>query len=173
MISLRLARRDTIHLPARFAWISVVEFGIEGEADDDELLSALLEQPGADDAYPFYDPSRPVRAHDDGVHGPYRLAAVTSDTFLRLDSRAARDRLVRWVEAYEPTVARSPEFTSLAVDAFGEGSAAYALPSFDDMPEIDRDELWSTVLGNETGYEEIVTISPTRDKLTLIVASDD
>jgi hypothetical protein len=173
VISLRFARRDTIHLPSRFAWISVVEFGVEGEGDDDELLASLLAQPGADDAYAFNDPGRPVRADDEGVHGPYRMAAITPKTFLPLDPRAARDRLVKWVEAYDLTVAGSPEFTSLAVDAFSEGSAAYALPSFDDMPEIDRDELWSTILGNETGYEEILTISPTRDKLTLIVASDD
>lgn len=151
-------------LPATFAWIDVVEFSLEGAATDVEVLSALIEHPRYDDTY-----MARWTAERTGTHGRYRLDALHPEVFRPVIVEQARLTLRAWASDGDPEVATSPAFADLLDDVLPPGGIVYSLPP---LPSSAEHEL-AFVVGSATGFHEFVVISPRRDRVSLIVATDD
>jgi hypothetical protein len=149
-------------------WVDGLEYAASEFANDRDLLEALVANPWYQHGYaaPRGDIPDPAGA---GIHGPFRVEAITADIFVRMERDEARRQLDSWLAQNNATPEATNAFRS-AIDALlPVGSRIYALPNLPESAQHD----WSGVVGSDTGFLEYVAISPESKTLNLLVATDD
>lgn len=103
------------------------------------------------------------------IHGPYRLDAITTDSFSAVGSASAEATLRWWAEcnAALPSTARD----ELEHDLYARIRAATAVYQLTGVGEAEWHD-WGYVVGM-SGFNEFVLIDRAADALALVVASDD
>lgn len=163
-VSLAPTAQRELLLPSDWAWIDVVDFSVGGSGGDEQILAALLAHPRYDDGYMTAWTPEPQ-----GLHGRYLLDAVRPETFLAVSVARARLILRAWSSSIDPAVATSPEFDGLLDDILPPAATAYLLPRLPE--EAEHEFAW--IVGENTGFHEFIVISPARDRVSIIVATDD
>ncbi len=149
-------------------WVDLKSFGIRPGASDIGLLTSLLGHGQYHDHYAGQDPNE--QTHH-SLHGPYRLDAITPETFLAVSVDAAHEELRDWVSSWVVEEEDGPQVRAmLAAEVLPTvgGDSIFRLPDIRVTAEHD----WGWVVGI-AGFHEIVTIDRGSQELTLIVASDD
>lgn len=153
-----------IHLPA-YQWVSVKLFMLPDEAIEDHAALNLLLQ------HVRYRDSYASSAFKDSVnlHGPYRLNAITTDSFTLSDSASAEATIHTWAERFTPVpAAADDELQRELYRRIRNASCCYRLVD----PGKDALHAWGDIVG-KTGFNEFVLIDHDRGSLALVVASDD
>ncbi|GAB0105907.1 hypothetical protein JMUB6875_48890 [Nocardia sp. JMUB6875] len=158
----------TIHLdPGTYHWISVKVFRFESaQPNHEQLLSALIAHPRYRDHYATDFAEQGTHA----LHGPYRLDAITADTFTPTTAEAARTLLQDWANTASGSVpVKVQRELDERVFAWLGLGVLYRLPDL--RPGAEHD--WGWVVGAINGFHELVSIDHKNRILTLVVAADD
>lgn len=153
-----------VHLDdGTYAWVSIRRFRVaDVEEDDRALLDALIAHPEYRDDYAGggADPTNEI-------HGPYRLGAITPETFEVSSSDEARRVIQEWADEDEPQSLQTQDRLRQIVYPLLRGTI-YRLPDLRAHAEHE----WGWVVGLR-GFHEFVVIDRGDRTLALVVASDD
>src|SRR5690349_13045888 len=83
-----------------FRWIDCRRFIVDAAGDDRAILAALVADPWYDFSYAEPTPSEPGAR--EGIHGPYRIEAISAETFIEVDRVTVLTQLDEWVHRYGP-----------------------------------------------------------------------
>jgi len=150
---------------ATFQWVNIKLFGLPGpELDDRAVLSLLLADRRYRDSY-----AGTGDEDMETIHGPFRLDAITVDSFAPADAAAEIATLGEWAEQYAPL----PEAAAAQVEkeVYGrlrDATSRYRLVN----PGEDQFHEWGFAVGSH-GFHELVLIDRAAGSVALIVASDD
>jgi hypothetical protein len=146
-----------------FRWICVTQFkNVLGKTmEPSEVLATLLGHP----AYWFgYISPRYIQP---GIHGPYRLDALSVDCFEQVDASTAESILSRWLNQYGPVPADQIEGDLDSIYRLIRGAnICVHLPTLGERAQ--HEVGWIL----HSGFGELVLIGPA-NALTLVVASAD
>ncbi len=78
-------------------WVDLKHFATAPDASDHALLAALLKHDQYYDHYTGEDPSEQTHHV---LHGPYRLEAITRETFEPVSQTAAQQEIMDWVASW-------------------------------------------------------------------------
>lgn len=166
--ALTFVSQEMVHFWEHFTWVNLKYFAIQPTVSDALLLTHLIANTQYQDHYAGQDPAeQPLHL----LHGPYRLNAITPDTFQAVSIQTAGDDLRGWVSSWAGSGEDGPELEaklSAAVIPRVVGDAIYRLPDLRQSAEHE----WGSVVGQD-GFHELVIIDRAAEKLTLLVASDD
>lgn len=160
-LPLPLIGHELVRLDGWTQWVQVTHFAIPDQGDA-ALLRALVQSPGYqhDYASPFDG------GQDAGIHGPWRLSAVRPDLFAPTEPEACDAVLRRWAAGW---YAENPDADLLArVRELLRTGRVYALANPGDEHRHD----YGAVVG-AGGFHEFVVIDAARERLSVVVASDD
>jgi hypothetical protein len=154
-----------INPPVTRQWVSMKIFALPDDVDDRTALALMI-------AHVRYRDSYASAKFEDAktIHGPYRLDAITVDTFTVADpvdvealirTWAAYD--VRWDDADREAMQRE------VYARIQRATVIYQLPDIRGTAQHD----WGGVVGSSTGFHEFVIIDRAAGELALLVASDD
>ena len=134
-------------------------------ASDRELLAALIGSHG------YRGTLVPTGGTDLAVHGPYRAAAITADSFVPVSAADAESWLRTWAEysAALPDPVRA-DVEREVYPRLASATNVFQLPA---LPADARETEWRLGLGNSAGFHEFVAIDRTANALTVVVATDD
>ena len=170
--SVWLTFRDALFLNFRdvgsdYRWIDARRFMVSGPSDDNTILAALISEARYDDGYAA--PIQTEPGPPSGIHGPYRLDAITAASFVATDRSAAIAALDEWAFQFsELPESFREKYRKFIDDLLPSSHRFYRLPNLRATAQHD----WGWVVGT-SGFIEIVAISPSSSALTLLVASDD
>ncbi len=145
-----------------FRWVDLKRFRLRAEPPADELvLRALM---GDDHFADGYSGGGPNPAG--GIHGPYRLARIASDSYEHVDAEAAIDEVDGWARQYGRLPASLAE--ALEEQVYAPIRKATGLFRLKDLGEAAFHDF---VVHGE--FHELVLIDRATNALTLVVAGDD
>lgn len=151
-----------------FRWIEARRFLTRGVAmnnSDDAIISALIRNPWYEDGFDSAESPQPGRR----VHGPYRLEAIGSDSFVPIGRECALNHVQVWANIYGPLPDQfSVRLHDFMNDLLPVGFRVWELP---DMRAVAEHEA-GRIVGDD-GFLEFIAISPDRKNVNLIIASDD
>lgn len=150
-----------------YRWMDVRRFELNERMTQLDALACLISSPWYDHGYD--SPTSPIPDPGRRVHGPYRLEAIRSSSFLSVARGRAVTALIEWAHLG----GQLPASTSVELDRF----IKTALPeNFDcwELPDIraTAEHEWGQAVGVD-GFIEFVALSPTRETSHLVVATDD
>lgn len=138
--------------------------------DDHTVLSALITHPRYD-----HDYATPYNGRPQGVHGPYRLEAITTDGFHRCTAAHTLDVLQAWSReltypywSWNTWLACNEPITAWAWPTLSTATTIYQLS----VPRQDNEHPWGWVVGFG-GFHEFVAVDRTHNRVTLLTATDD
>ncbi len=116
------------------------------ETADRDVLAALINSPG------YRGSSIGTGDKDLTIHGPYRAAAITTDSFVPVSATGAETWLRTWAEYAAPL----PEAARVEVERevyapLQAATSVYQLPS---LPDGAKETEWRLAIGNSTGFHE-------------------
>jgi hypothetical protein len=170
--ALHLTDDTLVHLAdGTYSFCDLLKFEFDGEPSSAELIAAVLVHPRYHDM--FVSPwTRP----QEGVHGPYRLEALTVEGFRACSVAEALQVLHDWMA--DPDV--NPKFMAEMLES-QEIVAAWTSPMI-----LGADQIYRLIVpreGNEhgcgwisgmaSGFHELITIDRRNNVLMVIVATDD
>ncbi len=147
----------------KYQWISIKRFRFDPALSDRELLEALVTHTEYHDDY-----AGNGSVNEEPIHGPYKLALITADTFRPGERETAQALLEHWANKLQPEPPESAAHINDSVLALFDTGEVYELP---DLRATSQHE-WGWVVGL-TGFHEYVVIDRRAAVLALIVASDD
>jgi hypothetical protein len=150
-----------------YTWVDLKHFTIGPDDPDTSLLSVLI----SDDHYrDHYAAPHETQGPPHGLHGPYKLEAITPAVFRAVPTAKVQQELRCWVSSWVDAdrLPAAMEILDARVLGHVQGSSIFRLP---DMRATASHE-WGWVVG-QTGFHEFVAIDRYGGTLTLIVASDD
>ena len=148
-----------------FQWIDVKLFGMSGQDLDDRAVLALLL------AHVRYRDSYAGTGDEDmkTIHGPFRLDAITVDSFVAVDAAAEIAALGAWATQFAPLPeAVAEQVESEVYQRLRDATSRYRLVN----PGKEQFHEWGGVVGS-AGFHELVVIDRSAGSVALIVASDD
>lgn len=170
--ALRLTSDNLVHLAdGTYSFCVLLTFEFDGQPSAAELIDAVLRYPRYHDMFisPWTEPAK-------GVHGPYRLEALTVEGFRPCSVSEALQVLHDWMA--DPDV--NPKFIA-EIRESQEIVAAWTSPLI-----LGADEIYRLIVpreGNEHecgwisgmafGFHELITIDRRDNVLRVIVATDD
>ncbi|MGW8483713.1 hypothetical protein ACWGJP_11280 [Microbacterium sp. NPDC055903] len=149
---------------ADFRWIDAQQYTLRAAAIDQELLAALVTDVRYD--YSYAEPRSERPKPGAGIHGPYRLEAISSESFKPVSRADAVRRLEAWYHGVPEHFAMT--VTRLIDELLPRDWALYELPD----TRSENSHEWGNVIGVD-GFHEFVAISPDRTCINLVVAGDD
>lgn len=151
-----------------FRWMDVQRFTVREPTNVRLMLSAMLSDPMYD--YSYAEPRRPGEALPrKDLHGPYRVDALSEDSFVEVGKEAAQARLRQWANTHGPLPTHLADEFARFIDAHLPGG--HLILELPDMRATSSHD-WGWVIGSD-GFLEFVVIAPDLRSLTLFVASDD
>lgn len=150
---------------ATFQWVNVKLFGLPGpDLDDRAVLSLLLANPRYRDSY-----AGTGDEDMETIHGPFRLDAITVDSFAPVDAAAEIATLGEWAERFAPLPqAVAEQMETEVYRRVRDATSRYRLVN----PGEDQFHEWGFAVGSN-GFHELVAIDRAAGSVALIVASDD
>jgi hypothetical protein len=146
-----------------YQWVDIKLFKLADLRIADQVaLKLLLQHAHYPDSYAGAKATR-------SQHGPYRLDAITTDSFTIVDTASAEATLRTWAEQDAPLdeVARDQVEREL-YPRIRTAACCYRL---NDLGEESKHD-WAEVVGSG-GFHEFVLIDRRAGSLALVVASDD
>lgn len=154
-----------VNPPSTRQWVSVKLFDLPADVDDRAALMAMIAHVRYRDSYGGTGEQDMV-----DIHGPYRLAAVTPETFTVADPVAAETLIRTWAGCYGPWNAADEQAMEHEVyQRIRRVTTIFRLLDLRAVAEHD----WGYVVGSATGFHEYVAVDRAARELALIVASDD
>ena len=161
---LELVDRRTLHLgDGSYHWVKVKTFRLTDPADDASVLQTLIEDPRYGDHYAT-DEAHTTFGLD--IHGPYRRDCVTTDKFLPITRRSAKELVGGYVDRYEIPAETRPILERFVVQPIGESTSLYELPDLGKEAHHD----WGWVLDD---FRELVILQRDSETLRLVVLAGD
>jgi hypothetical protein len=152
---------------ADYRWISGRRFTTGSAPNDLELLAALVANEWYGHSYAEPTPLSPTRGGE--IHGPYRIEAISAQSFVAIERDLALEQIESWAKRYD---GMPEEFLlkvrTLTAELIPADFAVFELPDLRSIAE----HQWGGVVGMN-GFHEYVAISADRNQLNLLVASDD
>lgn len=150
---------------ATFQWVNVKLFALPGQDLDDRAVLALLLANAR-----YRDSYAGTGDEDMGtIHGPFRLDAITVDSFAPADAAAEVATLGEWAQRYAPlSEAVAEQVETEVYRRVRDATSRYRLVN----PGEDQFHEWGFAVGNN-GFHELVVIDRPAGSVALIVASDD
>lgn len=145
-------------------WLKIKVFALPADVDDQTALALLISHVRYRDSYAGTGDKDMV-----DIHGPYRLDAITADSFTVADPAEVQTLIATWAEFYGPW--RQGDRDAMDREVYARIDAATAIYGLPDMRATARHD-WGEVVGGD-GFHEFVAINRTSGELALIVASDD
>lgn len=171
--SIRLVHRESGGVSFRanpggdYRWIAIDTFSVRRHRDDRQLLAALISNPWY--AYTYAEPRQPEPIPSLGIHGPYRLDAISAELFVPKSPHEVNSNIRAWAGKYGDL---PPNLTAeIAAELARLCSPSNRLYELPDIRETAGHE-WGGVIGLD-GFIEIVAIEPEDSTLTLLVCGDD
>lgn len=150
-----------------YRWISIDTFSITRDGNDRQLLAALIANPWY--AFTYAEPRQSDPTPSLGIHGPYRLEAISAGLFIPKSQADVDSSIRRWAGKYGDL---PPNLTAdVSAELARLNSPSNRLYELPDIRETAEHE-WGGVVGLD-GFIEIVAIQPEDNALTLLVCSDD
>jgi hypothetical protein len=153
-----------INPPVTRQWVDIKVFALPVDVDDRTALALMISHVRYRDSYAsaeFQDAKT--------IHGPYRLNAITVDTFTVADPAEVEALIRTWAEYYVRWYDADREAMEREVYArIHRATVIYQLPNIRDTAQHD----WGEVVGGD-GFHEFVIIDRAAGELALMVASDD
>jgi hypothetical protein len=152
-------------LNSTFQWVDIKLFALPRDLNNDRgALGLLLRHVRYRDSYAGTGDIDMV-----DLHGPYRLDAITADSFPSADPAGAEAKLRAWAEqnAPLPDIARDQIETEL-YPRIRNATSCYRLEDLGVAAQHD----WGDTVGLN-GFHEFVVIDRAEGTLALVVASDD
>jgi hypothetical protein len=162
----RLVYQGTVFInpPVTRRWVDIKVFGLPVDLDDRTALASMITHVRYRDSYASAD-------FEDAktIHGPYRLDAITPQTFTVADPAEAEGLIRTWAEYYGRWYDVDREAMHREVYArIHRAAVIYQLPDIRANAQHD----WGDVVGGD-GFHEFVVIDRAAGELALVVASDD
>ncbi|TDP96266.1 hypothetical protein EV186_104250 [Labedaea rhizosphaerae] len=148
-----------------FQWINIKLFGSAGELPADrDVLARVLADPRYRDSY-----AGGGEADAAPIHGPFRLDAITVDSFEPADAATEIATLGEWAQRYAPLPEAVAE--QVETEVYQRIRAATARYRLRNLGE-DQFHEWGFAIDNN-GFHELVLIDRPCRSVALVVASDD
>jgi len=162
-----------INPPVTRQWVSIKEFTLPADADDQTALALMI-------AHVRYRDSYAGTGDTDMIdkHGPYWLSAITPETFTVVDAAAVDTAIRNWAEHvirnWDEDFVACTQAQREAMDRevyarIQRATVIYRLPDIRATAQHD----WGDIVGSDAGFHEFVVIDRTACELALVVASDD
>lgn len=162
-----------INPPVTRQWVSIKVFTLPADVGDQTALALMI-------AHIRYRDSYASSIFEDAktIHGPYRLSAITPETFTVVNAADVDTAIRNWAEHvirdWDGDFASWPKAQREAMDRqiyprIQRATVIYRLPDIRATAQHD----WGDVVGSEAGFHEFVVIDRTACELALVVASDD
>ena len=150
-----------------FRWIDVKTFEPKKSRGNLDTLAALIENPWYDDDYA--SPSGALPTPSPGVHGPYRLDAITPHSFEEVSTRACSAAVTAWADQLGPLpTAFAARYSHILQSLLLDSRLVYRLRDLGPAALHGRNDHLGAL-----GFLEFVIASKSSNKVTLLVASDD
>lgn len=150
-----------------YRWVDVQSFRFAGEPRDADLLAAVVAHPSY--AYSYAEPRGGTTPGTPGLHGPYRLEALSADSFVPTDKEVAIEHIRCWAGKHGPLVDEvDAAVETMIARHLTRATSVHRLP---DLRAIAEHE-WGGFVGVD-GFEEFVAIDRARCGLSLVVCGDD
>lgn len=148
-----------------YQWVSIKLFRLPGHPIDDQAaLRLLLRHVRYRDSYAGTGDKDMVT-----LHGPYRLDAISIDSFTPADPASAEATLGAWAEEYWALDEAARDWLERELyPRVRNATSCYRLADLGEDAQHD----WGWVLG-KTGFHELVVVDRVAGSLALVVASDD
>jgi hypothetical protein len=146
-----------------YQWVDIKLFRLaDPRIADPAALALLLRHTHYPDSYAGAKATK-------SQHGPYRLDAITTDSFTIIDTASAEAMLRTWAEQYAPLdeIARD----QVERELYPRVRTATCCYRLTDLGEESKHD-WAEVVGSG-GFHEFVLIDRRAGRLALVVATDD
>jgi hypothetical protein len=158
---------DFHELGSDFRWVDVKNFELKKTRSHRDMLAVLIANPWYDDDYA--SPSGALPSPAPNVHGPYRLDAITADSFEEVGTRNCSASLTAWGDQHGALPADfAAKFTQVVQSLLVGSAAVFRLRDLGpDALHRRNDHLGAL------GFLEYVIVSKNTNSVSLLVASDD
>lgn len=162
-----------INPPVTRQWVDIKLFTLPADADDQTALALMIAHVRYRDSY-----ASSTFADAKTIHGPYRLSAITPETFTIVDAADVDTAIRTWAEHVirdwdgnfvSWPQAQREEMNREVYARIQRATVIYRLPDIRATAQHD----WGDVVGSDAGFHEVVIIDRSAGELALVVASDD
>ena len=151
-----------------YYWIDGLVYSATGYETNRDVIRALIAEPWYHHNY-FSPRRKKPDAKTQTIHGPYRLDAMSADSFVPCTGVDALARLHLWLDENRSTPQMISDFELLMDKLLPEGWNLFELL---DLGESAQHETGS-ISGADTGFIEFLAISADMSSVNVLVASDD
>jgi hypothetical protein len=145
-------------------WVLIKLFALPPNADDRELLALLIRHVRYRDSY-----AAPDFKDAKTIHGPYRLNAITPETFFPMSAADAEALIRTWADYTVPLT--DDDRAAMEREVYPRIQGATSRYQLSDMRDTAQHD-WGYVVGSD-GFHEFVLINRQANSLALLVATDD
>jgi hypothetical protein len=145
-------------------WVLIKLFALPPNADDRELLALLIRHVRYRDSY-----AAPDFKDAKTIHGPYRLNAITPETFFPVSAADAEALIRTWADYTVPLT--DDDRAAMEREVYPRIQGATSRYQLSDMRDTAQHD-WGYVVGSD-GFHEFVLINRQANSLALLVATDD
>ena len=162
-----IGQTEVVFTNGTYQFVVIREFGLPtgDSVDDRTVLTRVI----ASRAYrgSFVG----VGDEDATIHGPYRVDAITADSFLVVDAANAETLVRGWAEYAAPL----PEVSRLEMDreVYPRMRAATSVYQLMPLPSEALETEWRLGIGSATGFHEFVVINRATGVVAVVMATDD
>ncbi|OHU52323.1 hypothetical protein BKG82_18835 [Mycobacteroides chelonae] len=162
-----------INPPVTRQWVDIKLFTLPPDVDDQTALALMIAHVRYRDSY-----ASSTFADAKTIHGPYRLSAITPETFTIADAADVDTAIRTWAEHvirdWDDDFVSWPQAQREEMDRevyarIHRATVIYRLPDIRATAQHD----WGDVVGSDAGFHEFVIIDRSAGELALVVASDD
>ena len=153
---------------AWYFWIDGLGYHASGYSTEGDIIRALIAEPWYQHSYisPRGETPDPD-AH--AIHGPYRLDAMSEDSFVPCTRVDALARLNRWLDENDSTPQMVHDFQLVIDRLLPAGHKIYELSGLGESAQHES----GFIAGGATGFIEFLAISADMARVNVLVASDD